>query len=108
MRYLVFKTGPFADNGNYSNTFITTAPHIKTPDMMITLMAWNTGEDLKPKPFSGFTILAEHLRPKSRGSCHIKTSRQQDAPVIKFNFFKHQDDIDAAIAGLKHARKMSL
>jgi choline dehydrogenase len=107
LRYLVFKTGPFADNGNYSNTFITTAPHIKTPDMMITLMAWNTGEDLKPKPFSGFTILAEHIRPKSRGSCHIKTSKEQDAPIIKFNFLKHQDDIDAAITGLKQARKIA-
>ncbi|MGB8623191.1 MAG: GMC family oxidoreductase N-terminal domain-containing protein, partial [Paracoccaceae bacterium] len=36
LRYLLFRTGPFADNGNYSNTFIHTSPDIPTPDMMVT------------------------------------------------------------------------
>lgn len=107
LRYLLFKTGPFADNGNYSNTFISTKPEIKTPDMMITFMAWCTGEDLKPRPFSGFTILAEHIRPKSRGTCHVKSANPDEPPAIQFNFLKDQEDMDAAIAGLQHARKIA-
>jgi choline dehydrogenase len=66
LRYLLFRAGPFADNGNYSNTFIHTHPDISTPNMMVTFMAWCTGRDLKPRPFSGFTILAEHIRPDAR------------------------------------------
>ena len=69
LRYLLFRTGPFADNGNYSNTFIRSSPDIPTPDMMITFMAWCTDETLKPRPFSGFTILAEHMRPGRMWPC---------------------------------------
>jgi choline dehydrogenase len=107
LRYLLFRTGPFADNGNYSNTFIHSSPDIPTPDMMVTFMAWCTQEDLKPFPFSGFTILAEHMRPDSRGHVRVKSASPNDPPEILFNFFASEADRRAAIAGLKFARKIS-
>jgi choline dehydrogenase len=107
LRYLLFRTGPFADNGNYSNTFIHTAPDIPTPDMMITFMAWCTGEDLKPRPFSGFTILAEHIRPDARGHVRITGPGPKDPPAIRFNFLETEADRQAALAGLRHARRIS-
>ena len=79
LRYLLFRTGPFADNGNYSNTFIHSSPDVPTPDMMVTFMAWCTGEDLKPRPFSGFTILAEHIRPDARGQRADQGRKPRDA-----------------------------
>ena len=107
LRYLLFRTGPFADNGNYSNTFIHSSPDIPTPDMMITFMAWCTGENLKPLPFSGFTILAEHVRPDARGHVHISSSDPADAPEIQFNFLETEADQQAALAGLRHGRAIS-
>ncbi|ETX30379.1 GMC family oxidoreductase [Roseivivax isoporae] len=107
LRYILFRTGPFADNGNYSNTFIRTAPHIATPDMMVTFMAWCTGEDLRPRPFSGFTILAEHIRPEARGHCRLSGPRPTDPPSIRFNFLETEADRDAALAGLKFGRRIS-
>lgn len=107
LRYLMFRTGPFADNGNYSNTFIRTSTEIPTPDMMVTFMAWCTGEDLKPRPFSGFTILAEHIRPDARGTVHIKENDPSVGPAIQFNFLKSDADQHAALAGLKHGRMIS-
>jgi len=106
-RYLLFKSGPFASNGNYSNTFIRTSEDVERPDMMITLMSWCTGEDLQPHPFSGFTILAEHIRPDSRGSVHIRSKDPQDQPAIRFNFLETEADQKAAIAGLRHSRKIA-
>ena len=82
VRYLLFRNGPFADNGNYSNTFIHSSPEIPTPDMMVTFMAWCTNEDLTPFPFSGFTILAEHMRPDLRGHVQIKNSDPAEPPSI--------------------------
>ncbi len=106
-RYALFRSGPMSSNGNYSNTFIRTGDHIDRPDMMITFMAWCTGEDLKPRPFSGFTILAEHIRPQSRGSVTIKSSDPSEPPAILFNFLQTEADRDAAMAGLKYARRIS-
>lgn len=107
LRYLLFRTGPFADNGNYSNTFIRTSPEQNTPDMMVTFMAWCTGEDLKPLPHSGFTILAEHVRPESRGTVHIKANDPGQGPAIQFNFLKSEADQHAALVGLRHGRLIS-
>jgi choline dehydrogenase len=107
LRYVLFKTGPMASNGNYSNTFITTSEDIKRPDMMITFMGWCTGEDLKPRPYSGFTILAEHIRPESRGSVHVRSDDPKESPAIQFNFLASEADKKAALAGLKHSRKIS-
>jgi len=107
LRYLLFRTGPFADNGNYSNTFIRSGPGIDRPDMMVTFMAWCTNEQLKPHPFSGFTILAEHMRPTSRGHVRIKGPGADTPPAIQFNFFAEEADQRAAIAGLKFGRKIA-
>jgi choline dehydrogenase len=107
LRFLLFRTGPFADNGNYSNTFIKSQPHIDRPDMMVTFMAWCTDEELKPHPFSGFTILAEHMRPKSCGRVTLSGPRLEDQPKIQFNFLEHEDDVQAALAGLKFGRMIA-
>ena len=107
LRYLLFRTGPFADNGNYSNTFIHSGPEIDRPDMMVTFMAWCTDEHLKPYPFSGFTILAEHMRPNSRGHVRITGPKPTDKPAIQFNFFEDEADRRAALAGLKFGRKIA-
>lgn len=106
-QYILFRTGPMASNGNYSNTFISTTGDDEHPDMMITFMAWCTGEDLQPRKFSGFTILPEHIRPESRGFVHTKSANPGDAPAIQFNFLSTQYDREAAIAGLRHARKIA-
>ncbi len=107
LRYLFTRKGPFADNGNYSNTFIHSSDDIPTPDMMVTFMAWCTTEDLKPHPFSGFTILAEHMRPESRGQVTLKGPDAATDPGIQFNFFESEADQRAALAGLRYGRKIS-
>lgn len=108
IKYLFFKQGPFASNGNYANTFIKTNSKVLTPDMMVTYMGWCTGEDLGvPKPFSAFTILAEHSRPDSRGFIKIKSNKAEEHPVIQFNFFESKHDRDAIIKGVKFARLIS-
>jgi choline dehydrogenase len=70
-------------------------------------MAWCTKEDLKPFPFSGFTILAEHMRPDSRGHVRVRSASPEVRPEIQFNFFASDADRRAAVAGLKFARKIS-
>ncbi len=107
LRFLLFRRGPFADNGNYSNTFICSDPAIDRPDMMVTFMAWCTDEHLRPRPFSGFTILAEHMRPNSRGHVRITGPRPTDKPEIRFNFFADEADRRAAVAGLTFGRRIA-
>jgi choline dehydrogenase len=107
LRWLLFRSGPFADNGNYSNTFIRSSSDINRPDMMVTFMAWCTDEQLKPHPFPGFTILAEHMRPNSRGHVRLTGPNPHAPPEIRFNFFADEADQKAALAGLRFGRKIA-
>jgi choline dehydrogenase len=107
LRYLLFRSGPFASNGNDANTFVRTDPSMKRVDMMITFMAWCTGEDLSPRPFSGFTILNEHIRPDSRGTVRLKSADHRQPPAITFNFFKSEADQRAMVAALKIGRQLA-
>jgi choline dehydrogenase len=106
-RFLAFRSGPMASNGNYANTFLKSGPGITRADMMVTLMAWCTNEELRPQPFSGFTVLAEHIRPDARGSVRLKSPDPTVAPAIRFNFLATEADRRAAIGGLKAARTIS-
>ena len=106
-RFLAFRSGPMASNGNYANTFLKSGPGIDRADMMVTLMAWCTNEELKPQPFSGFTVLAEHIRPDARGSVRLKGPDPDAPPAIRFNFLASDEDRRAAVGGLKAARKIS-
>ncbi len=106
-RYLLFRSGPMASNGNYANVFVKTDPDMDRVDMMITLMAWCTGEDLSPRPFSGFTVLAEHIRPDSRGAVTLKSPDPSKAPAILFNFFESDADRRAMVSALKTSRMLS-
>lgn len=107
LRYAFTRSGLMATNGNYANDFIISGPGVDRPDMMVTFMAWCTDEELKPHPFPGFTILAEHMRPEARGHVRAKSADPRDPPAIQFNFLQSEADRAAALAGLKHARRLS-
>jgi choline dehydrogenase len=70
-------------------------------------MAWCTGEDLSPRPFSGFTVLAEHLRPEARGSVRLKSPDPKQPPAILFNFFASEADRRAMLSSLKYCRTLA-
>ena len=107
VRYLLFRSGPMASNGNFANVFLRADGGKERPDLMVTLLAWCTGEDLAPKPFSGFTLLAEHIRPDSRGWVRLKSPHVQSAPAIRFNFFVSEYDRRTLVEGIKIIRRMA-
>ncbi|MDG4889967.1 MULTISPECIES: GMC family oxidoreductase N-terminal domain-containing protein [unclassified Mesorhizobium] len=106
-RYLITRGGQMASNGNFANVYVRSSPEIDRPDLLITLQAWCTDEHLKPQPFSGFTIMVEHLRPKGSGSVHIRSADPSAAPQIRFNFFSEPEDRDAVVNGLAIARRIA-
>jgi len=106
-RYFFRRSGLMATNGNYANDFIVSDPSLDRPDMMVTFMAWCTDEQLRPRPYPGFTILAEHMRPDATGSVHVTSPDPRVQPAIRFNFLASEADRKAAVAGLRHARRLS-
>ena len=57
--------------------------------------------------FSGFSIGAYQLFPKSKGSVHIQSNNFHDVPVIKPNYLDHPDDVSTMLKAVKAARKVA-
>ena len=58
-------------------------------------------------PHSGFSIGFFQLRPKSRGSIHIKTSDVNTDPIINPAYLSAEEDIQTSIDAFKMARTIS-
>lgn len=57
--------------------------------------------------FDGFTIASFQIRPRSRGSAHIKNSDAAADPRLVSNHFTHPDDINACVHALKLSRRVA-
>ena len=57
--------------------------------------------------FDGFTIASCQIRPRSRGSSHIKNSDAAADPRLISNHFTHPDDINACVHALKLSRRVA-
>ena len=107
LRYGLFRSGPMASNGNYANLFLRSDERLDCPDLLITLLAWSNQIDRTPHPFSGFTIVAEQLRPDARGSVKLRSANPDVPPEIRFNFLATDSDRQTMVTGLKFARELS-
>jgi choline dehydrogenase len=56
-----------------------------------------------PTDRDGFSILPSLLRPKSRGTLHLRSRHLNDHPIIQPNFCGHEDDRQVMIEATKKA-----
>ncbi|TGR72992.1 choline dehydrogenase, partial [Mesorhizobium sp. M1C.F.Ca.ET.193.01.1.1] len=66
-----------------------------------------TAAGVVPHPFSAFSLSPVHLAPQSRGMVRIRSSNFQDKPEIRFNFLKHDEDMETLKRGIKLSRKIA-
>src|SRR5207248_392363 len=111
MQYFLFRKGPLTSNGICAGGFARSDPRLDRPDIQLNFSTWSfAGRDRKgaiPHPFPGFTISAVHLRPEARGEVRLKSADPLAAPAIRFNFLRSRSDIEALIAGMRLARKIT-
>jgi choline dehydrogenase len=111
MEYVFFKRGPLATNGIYAGVFGRTDPSKDRPDLQINTNLWSVGSRTKagmePHPFSGFTMSAVQLDPRSRGTVRLKSADPLADPEIRMNFFKDRADIDQMIRSVKFVRNIA-
>lgn len=108
LRYLAARTGPMAVGINHLGMFARAVPDSKTPDVQFHIAAVSAENAAdKPHPWSGFTFSVCQLRPKSRGSIHIRSNDATDAPAIRANYLSHEEDWRCSIAGVRMAQALA-
>ncbi|MEJ0023932.1 MAG: GMC oxidoreductase [Alphaproteobacteria bacterium] len=106
LRYVLFGKGPIASNGSESTAFINLDSKSEEPHLQI----YNVGTMwLRPgqgKPSHGITLMANLLKPKSRGSMALRSSNPLDPPMISPNYLSHEDDLALSIRGFRYLREI--
>lgn len=109
LRYLARRDGPLSSNLAEGGAFITFDEDSPAPDVQYHFgITHFVSHGQVPIDGDGFGLGAIVLRPKSRGSIHIKSSNPLDHPAIDPNYLSDEngDDMRLTICGLRWAREV--
>jgi choline dehydrogenase len=108
LRYAFGKKGMLNLPSGPLLAFFRSRPELQTPDCQLHFVPFQVA-DLTKRTLAkdpGITIPLYQLRPESTGSVHIKSTRKEQQPAIRFNFFDSELDRQTIIDGVKFTRRL--
>jgi choline dehydrogenase len=112
MRFLLLGNGLMTCSGQIIHALLKSAPDVTQPDIKIQLH-WMSSPDARDPDklvldkFSGVSIGVFPLRPKSRGSVHIRSTDPKTHPGMNANYLAHEDDCKTTLDGIRLARRVA-
>jgi choline dehydrogenase len=114
LKYLTQRKGLLTLSAAHVAAFIKTRPELATPDVQyhilpatMDLQKMTETGDMELEKHPGITIAPCQLRPESRGSVHIKSSKHDAHPAIRPNYLSDPLDQQTAVAGIRWARDLA-
>ena len=111
LQYLLYRTGPATATITEAGAFLHSSPDVEHPDIQLHMLpAYVVWKDLARSadrvPGHGITILACHIRPKSRGEVTLTSADPAAMPSVDPNYLSHPDDLAVAVQGFRWIRKV--
>jgi choline dehydrogenase-like flavoprotein len=105
--YLLFRSGPLANNVFESAAFVKTAPGLDRPDVQLVFQSAKRPPPGFPFPLGhGFAISPVGLYPRSRGRITLASPDPFTAPLIDPNLLAVPEDVMPLIRGIRLARQI--
>jgi len=108
LQYTLFKSGPVTSNVVEGGAFWRQDRSLANPDLQFHFLAGAGVEAGVPaiQSGSGCTLNSYTLRPKSRGTVKLRSSRPEDKPIVDPNFIAEPDDLRVSAEGVKISREI--
>ena len=111
-RFAALGNGLMSCSSQIAHALLRSTPDLAQPDIKIQLHGLSSPEARDPKrlvldPHPGLSIGMFPLRPKSRGSVHIRSADPAEAPAICANYLAHPDDLAVTVAGMRVVRRVA-
>jgi choline dehydrogenase len=106
MLYIFGRKGFLSHPASPMRAFIKSREGLETPDAMLALQPFFVTPDIKLAKETGITIIAQQLRPESKGSIHIKTADAGQPPAIRFNFLSQDIDRECLLSTMRITRRL--
>ena len=104
LRYLLFRGGPMASNGAETMGFVNLADPKSEPDIQLYCLGvlWPSVDPSEQT--HGVTLMANLVRPRSRGCVTLRSADAHDDPVVDPGWLTHPDDVTRLLNALKFLR----
>ena len=111
LQWMMFKTGPMANQPLTALGFVKSRPDLERPDLEIFCNPVRLDADvwfpfIKPALEHAFESCPSLLHPVSRGEVSLRSADPADHPKILFNFLKEPEDRRAMREGIRIVRDM--
>lgn len=106
LRYLLFRDGPVASNGSESMAYVRVDDREPEPDLQLYCVSILSPHIRAAGGAHGVTLLANLLRPRSRGTVTLASADPADDPVIDLNWLSDPDDVATLVKGLRYLREV--
>jgi choline dehydrogenase len=104
--YLTARKGFLSHPASPMRAFVKSREGLDSPDAMLALQPFLVTPDVKLAKETGITIIAQQLRPESKGSIHIKTAQPGQPPAIRFNFLAESIDRECLLSTMRITRRL--
>ena len=107
LRWWLFKDGPGATNHFEAAGCIRTRPGLARADVAVWFIPFLVRSDGTPLGYRhGYMSTTVLLRPKSRGAITLRSADPREAPVLRFNYLEHADDVRILRDGVRRVREI--
>ena len=104
--YITARKGFLSHPASPMRAFIKSREGLDSPDALIALQPMFVTPDVKLAKETGITIIAQQMRPESKGSIHIKSADASQPPAIRFNFLAEGIDRECLLSTMRITRRL--
>jgi choline dehydrogenase-like flavoprotein len=107
LRYVLFRKGPMASNGAETMAFVNLAEPAADPDIQLYCLGVLWPSIDRTEQTHGVTLMANLVKPKSRGRVTLRSADAHDDPVVDPGWLTHPDDTARLLTALKYLRRIA-
>ncbi len=107
LRYFLLRGGPIASNGAETMGFVNLHDPSADPDIQLYCVGVMWPSVPMRDRAHGVTLIANLVKPKSRGTVTLRSKDPNDDPVVDPNWLSHPDDASRLLRALKFLREIA-
>jgi choline dehydrogenase len=107
LRYMAFRDGPVSSNGAETMAFLNLENPQADPDLQIYGVGVMWPDPSGGKLSHGISLMANLVKPRSRGSVRLRSSNPEDDALIDPNWLSDPSDQSRLLEAMKYLRRVA-
>ncbi|VVD97116.1 GMC family oxidoreductase [Pandoraea terrigena] len=104
LQYLAFHNGPIASNGAETMAFVNLQDSDGEPDLQLYCVGVMWPDPQAPRPTYGMTLMANLVRPRSRGTVRLASANPADDALVSPNWLGDDEDRARLVQAIRYLR----